>query len=44
MVFAARVAEGAKGSDDCPALAPTAKTDLDAYLKPFAIDGDGIPW
>ncbi len=44
MVFAARVAEGARGSDDCPALTPAAKTDLDAYLKPFAIDGDGIPW
>lgn len=44
MVFATRVAEGVKGSDDCPALTLTAKIALDAYLKPYAIDLDGIPW
>jgi ArsR family metal-binding transcriptional regulator len=44
MVFATRVAEGAKSSADCPALMPTAKITLDAYMKPFAMDEDGIPW
>ncbi len=44
LVFATRVAEGVKDSDDCPALTPTAKVSLDAYMKPFAIDMDGIPW
>ena len=44
MVFATRVAEGVKDSDDCPALTPTAKTTLDAYMKPFAVDEDGLPW
>jgi ArsR family metal-binding transcriptional regulator len=44
MVFATRVAEGVKDSDDCPALTQADKKDLDAYMKPFAIDADGIPW
>lgn len=44
MVFATRVAEGVKGGDDCPALAPAAKADLDAYMQPFAVGVDGIPW
>ncbi len=44
MVFATRVAEGVKDSDDCPVLTPTAKTSLDAYMKPYAIDANGIPW
>ena len=44
LVFATRVAEGVKDSDDCPALTPTAKVSIDAYMKPFAIDMDGIPW
>lgn len=44
MVFATRVAEGAKDSNDCPALSQTAKADLDAYMKPYAMDMDGIAW
>ena len=44
MVFATRVAEGVKDSDDCPALTPSGKTDLDAYMNNFAIDSDGVPW
>ncbi len=44
MVFATRVAEGVKDSDDCPALTSTPKAALDAYMKPFAMGGDGIPW
>ena len=43
MVFATRVAEGVKGSDDCPALVPAAKADLDAYMQPFNVGMDGIP-
>ena len=44
MVFATRVAEGVKGSDDCSPLAPAAKAELDAYMQPFAVGVDGIPW
>lgn len=44
MVFATRVAEGVKDSDDCPELTQTGKAALDAYMKPYAIDVDGIPW
>lgn len=44
MVFAARVAEGAKGGDDCPPLPPSAKARLDAYMEPFGILADGVPW
>jgi len=44
MVFATRVAEGAKGSGDCPSLPLSAKAELDAYMKPYALDVDGIPW
>ena len=44
MVFATRVAEGVKGSDDCPALASAAKEKLEAYMQPFAVGVDGIPW
>jgi len=44
MVFATRVAEGAKGSDDCPALTPTAKAELDDYMRPFAVGANGVPW
>lgn len=43
-VFATRVAEGVKDSDACPALTPTAKTNLNDYMKPYAMDVDGIPW
>lgn len=44
MVFATRVAEGAKDSSDCPAMTSATKADLDAYMKPYALDVDGIPW
>jgi ArsR family metal-binding transcriptional regulator len=44
MVFASRVAEGVKDSNDCPALSQSAKGKLDAYMKPYAMDADGIPW
>ena len=35
MVFAARVAEGAKGIQSCPELTPDARSALDAYLSKF---------
>jgi ArsR family metal-binding transcriptional regulator len=35
MVFAARVAEGAKGIQSCPELTPDARAALDAYLSKF---------
>ena len=35
MVFAARVAEGAKDSQSCPELTPDARSALDAYLGQF---------
>lgn len=44
MVFATRVAEGINDSDDCPALPPAAKADLDEYMAPFAVGADGMPW
>lgn len=44
MVFATRVAEGIKGSGDCPLLEAEAKDALDAYMQPFAVGDDGIPW
>jgi ArsR family metal-binding transcriptional regulator len=44
MVFATRMAEGVKGSDDCPALTQAAKAELDAYMQPFAVGVDGLPW
>lgn len=44
MVFATRVAEGVKSSDDCPALTLAAKAELDVYMQPFAVGVDGIPW
>jgi ArsR family metal-binding transcriptional regulator len=44
MVFATLVAEGVKDSNDCPSLSPTAKAELDAYMKPYAMDVDGLPW
>ncbi len=42
MVFAARVAEGVKDSNDCPDLTPTAKATLDAYMEPYAKDMDDL--
>jgi ArsR family metal-binding transcriptional regulator len=44
MVFAARVAEGAKGSDDCPAMTREARHALDTYMKPYSMGKDGILW
>ncbi len=44
LVFATRVTEGVKDSNDCPALTQAAKTKLDAYMEPFQIDMDGVPW
>jgi ArsR family metal-binding transcriptional regulator len=44
LVFATRVTEGVKDSNDCPALTQAAKTKLEAYMKPFQIDMDGVPW
>ncbi len=44
MVFATRMAEGVRGGDDCPALVAAAKADLDAYMQPFNVGMDGVPW
>jgi ArsR family metal-binding transcriptional regulator len=44
MVFATRVAEGVKDSNDCPALTADARTALDDYMRPFALDADEVPW
>jgi CO dehydrogenase/acetyl-CoA synthase gamma subunit (corrinoid Fe-S protein) len=44
MVFATRVTEGFKESSDCPSLSQSAKAKLEAYMKSYAMDGDGIPW
>ena len=38
MVFATKIAEGAKGPDDCTQLNDNQKKDLCAYLKPFNLD------
>jgi hypothetical protein len=38
MVFALRLAEGAKGSDDCPYLDVESKAKLDEYLNGFNLD------
>jgi len=38
MVFAAQVAEGAKGPDDCPPLSKENKGKLAAYLGQFQFD------
>jgi ArsR family metal-binding transcriptional regulator len=38
MVFAAQVAEGAKGPEDCPPLDDAGKTKLSAYLSQFHFD------
>ena len=37
MVFATQVAEGGKGSEDCPPLEEEARTKLDQYLAQFRI-------
>jgi ArsR family metal-binding transcriptional regulator len=38
MVFATKVAEGAKGSTDCPQMNDKQRGQLDAYMKPFNLD------
>ncbi|MFO7785567.1 MAG: (Fe-S)-binding protein [Desulfatiglandales bacterium] len=38
MVFAARVAEGAKGPEDCPPLEEESKIRLHEYMKNFEFD------
>ncbi len=38
MVFALRLAEGAKGVDDCPFLEEKSRAALDAYLSRFDLD------
>ena len=38
MVFAAQVAEGAKGPEDCPPMTDDEKTKLSAYLSQFNFD------
>ena len=38
MVFAARVAEGVKGSEECPALDVRQKKTLDDYMERFQLD------
>ena len=37
MVFAARVAEGAKGAEDCPLLDESRKKKLDDYMERFQL-------
>jgi len=44
MVFATRVVEGAKGSEDCPPLTLEAQRNLNAYMAGFSVGSDGIPW
>lgn len=39
LVFATRVAEGAKDQEDCPALDDARKAELAAYLEPFRLNG-----
>jgi ArsR family metal-binding transcriptional regulator len=38
MVFAARVAEGAKGPEDCPLISDEKREELAKYLSPFRLD------
>jgi ArsR family metal-binding transcriptional regulator len=38
MVFAARVAEGAKGPEDCPLISDEKREELGKYLSPFRLD------
>lgn len=40
MVFATQVAEGGKGSGDCPPLRGENKSKLDAYLQQFQFEWD----
>jgi ArsR family metal-binding transcriptional regulator len=38
MVFAVRMAEGAKGTENCPPLGAENKRRLDNYMRPFKFD------
>lgn len=38
MVFAARIAEGAKGTEDCPPLMGKNEMKLQEYMKPYQFD------
>jgi CO dehydrogenase/acetyl-CoA synthase gamma subunit (corrinoid Fe-S protein) len=38
MVFATRIAEGAKGPEDCPHLEEEKKMKLEEYMDPFQFD------
>ena len=38
MVFAARVAEGAKGPEQCPPLSEENRTKIEQYMKKFQLD------
>ena len=38
MVFATKVAEGAKGSSDCPPMGDKQRGQLDTYMKQFNLD------
>ena len=38
MVFAAKIAEGAKGTDDCPPLKEEKRVKLQEYMEPFQFD------
>ena len=44
MVFATRVAEGVKGSGDCPPMNAESKQSVDDYMAGFSVGFDGIPW
>ncbi len=44
MVFATRVAEGVKGSDQCPVLTPDGKIALDEYMTGYNIEDGNAPW
>ena len=44
MVFATRVAEGVKGSDQCPTLTPDGKMALNEYMTDFNIKDGNAPW
>jgi ArsR family metal-binding transcriptional regulator len=44
MVFAIRVAEGVKGSADCPSLTAMDRQAVDTYMANFSVGSDGISW
>ena len=44
LVFATRVAEGVKGSGDCPPMNAEAKRSIDDYMTLFSVGSDGVPW